>query len=168
MPNNPVFTPVDNNGNVIGSGSGTAGSPAASVTTIQGVVGGTSVPVTTSTTTSTFITYLSGAQAVSNTGVSFSTTAVSALAVDVTLSSFTGGSSPGVTFFVDRLGSDGVWYRLWTSASLTGAGVTSVQIGPFPVATGIVTAVLTGTGRFGWASTGSPTAITFSASVVGR
>ncbi|MEV5944439.1 hypothetical protein [Streptomyces sp. NPDC051994] len=168
MPTNPVFTPVDNNGNVIGTAAGTAGSPASSVTSIQGVVGGTSVPVTTSTTTSTFITYLSGAQAVSNTGVSFSTAAVSGLAVDVTLTSFTGGTSPTVTFFVDRLGSDGVWYRLWTSAALNGAGVTSVQIGPFPAATGIVTAVLTGTARFGWTSTGTPTAITFSASVVGR
>ncbi|WP_147267258.1 hypothetical protein [Streptomyces sp. SDr-06] len=168
MPTNPVFTPVDNNGNVIGSASGTAGSPASSVTSIQGVVGGTSVPVTTSTTTTTFITYLSGAQAVSNAGVSFSTAAVSALAVDITLVGFTGGSSPAVTFFADRLGSDGVWYRVWTSGSLTSAGVTSVQIGPFPAATGVVTAVLTGTARFGWSSTGSPTAITFSASVVGR
>ncbi|MEV5944409.1 hypothetical protein [Streptomyces sp. NPDC051994] len=168
MPTNPVFTPVDNNGNVIGTAAGTAGSPSAGVQSVQGVAGGTSLAVTTSTTTSTFITYLSGAQAVSNAGVSFSTAAVSGLAVDITLTSFTGGSSPAVTFFVDRLGSDGVWYRIWTSSALNSAGVTSVQIGPFPVATGIVTAVLTGTGRFGWTSTGTPTAITFSASVVGR
>ncbi|MDR3079831.1 MAG: hypothetical protein LBV60_02690, partial [Streptomyces sp.] len=84
MPNNPVFTPVDGSGNVIGSAAGSAGSPAAGVLSVQGVAGGTSVPVTTSTTTTTFITYLSGAQAVSNAGVSFSTAAVSALAVDVT------------------------------------------------------------------------------------
>lgn len=168
MPNNPVFTPVDGSGNVIGSAAGSAGSPAAGVLSVQGVAGGTSLPVTASTTTTTFITYLSGAQAVSNTGVSFSTAAVSGLAVDVTLTSFTGGSSPAVTFFVDRFGSDGVWYRVWTSSAFTSAGVTSVQIGPFPAATGIVTAVLTGTARFGWSSTGTPTAITFSASVIGR
>ncbi|MFD9632836.1 hypothetical protein [Streptomyces violascens] len=154
MPFNPVFTPVDNNGNplkALSNGDGTS-----------------SLVTSSAPTTTTFITYLSGAQAVSNTGVSFSTAAVSGLAVDVTLVSFTGGSSPAATFFVDRLGSDGVWYRVWTSAALTGAGVTSVQIGPFPAATGIITAVLTGTARFGWTSTGTPTAITFSASVIGR
>lgn len=154
MPFNPVFTPVDNNGNALKAlpnGDGTATLATSAVST-----------------TATFITYLSGAQAVSNTGVSFSTATVSGLAVDVTLTSFTGGSSPAVTFFVDRLGSDGVWYRVWTSAALSSAGVTSVQIGPFPAATGIVTAVLTGTARFGWTSTGTPTAITFSASVIGR
>lgn len=168
MPTNPVFTPVDASGNVIGSASGTAGSPSTGVLSVQGVAGGTSLPVTTSTTTTTFITYLSGAQAASNVGVSFSTAAVSGLAVDATLVSFTGGSSPGIVFFVDRFGSDGVWYRVWTSASLTSATTVSVQIGPFPAATGIVTAVLTGTARFGWATTGTPTAVTFSASVIGR
>lgn len=154
MPFNPVFTPVDNNGNplkAMPNGDGTS-----------------SLVTSSAPTTTTFITYLSGAQAVSNTGVSFSTAAVSGLAVDVTLTGFTGGSSPAVTFFVDRLGSDGVWYRVWTSAALTGAGVTSVQIGPFPAATGIITAVLTGTARFGWSTTGTPTAVTFSASVIGR
>ncbi|MDJ0342282.1 hypothetical protein QMK19_03650 [Streptomyces sp. H10-C2] len=153
MPTNPVFTPVDTNGlplKATSNGDGTSS-----------LVAGSAGPAT-------FLTYLSAAQAVSNTGTSFSTTAVAGLAVDVTLSSFTGGAAPAVTFFVERLGADGVWYRIWTSAALTTAGATSVQIGPFPAATGIVTAVLTGTARFGWSSTGAPTAITFSASVIGR
>ncbi|MFE4867723.1 hypothetical protein [Streptomyces sp. NPDC056682] len=154
MPTNPVFTLVDGSGNLIKSVSN--GDGTATLTTSAAA------------TTTTFITYLSGAQAVSNTGVSFSTAAVSGLAVDATLVSFTGGSSPGITFFVDRFGSDGVWYRVWTSASLTSATTVSVQIGPFPAATGIVTAVLTGTARFGWSTTGTPTAVTFSASVIGR
>ncbi|MBX7464963.1 hypothetical protein K1Y80_02555 [Streptomyces sp. MAG02] len=154
MPTNPVFTLVDGSGNII--------------KTVSNGDGTSTLTTSAAATTTTFITYLSGAQAVSNVGVSFSTAAVSGLAVDVTLTSFTGGSSPAVTFFVDRLGSDGVWYRVWTSSALTSTGVTSVQIGPFPAATGIVTAVLTGTARFGWSSTGSPTAITFSASVIGR
>lgn len=154
MPTNPVFTLVDGSGNIIkavsnGDGTSTLTTSAAATTT-------------------TFITYLSGAQAASNVGVSFSTAAVSGLAVDATLVSFTGGSSPGIVFFVDRFGSDGVWYRVWTSTSLTSATTVSVQIGPFPTATGIITAVLTGTARFGWATTGSPTAVTFSASVIGR
>lgn len=138
MPTNPVFTPVDASGNVIG--------PAASV----------------------LATYLSGTQATSNTGTSFATGTLSGLAVDITLTSFTGGTSPSVTFFIDRQGADTVWYRIWTSAALTTAGATSVQIGPWPSGTGIVTAVLTGTARFGWTTAGAPTAVTFSASVIGR
>ncbi|MGW7001425.1 hypothetical protein ACWGCW_01010 [Streptomyces sp. NPDC054933] len=114
------------------------------------------------------ITYVSQAQATSNLGASFATSAIEAIAVDITLTSFTGGSSPSVTFFVDRLGNDSVWYRTWTSSALTTATTVSQVIGPFPAATGITTAVLTGTARFGWSSSGSPTAITFSASVVGR
>lgn len=112
--------------------------------------------------------FFSGAQAVSNAGTSFSTLTISSLAVDITLTSFTGGAAPTVTFFIDRLGNDSVWYRVWTSAALNGAGVTSVNIGPGMSGTGGFPAVLTGTCRFGWSSTGAPTAITFSASVGGR
>lgn len=155
MPFNPVFTPVDNLGNplkAIPNGDGTSSLVASAASTVQ-----------------TFITYPTATpEAASNTGVSFSTATVSSLAVDITLASFTGGTTPTVTFFVDRLGSDGVWYRIWTSSALNSAGVTSIQIGPFPSGTGIFTAVLTGTARFGWSSTGAPTAITFSASVIGR
>lgn len=153
MPTNPVVTLVDSSGAYLktsNNGDGTA-------SIIAGNPGAT-----------TFLTYLSGAQATANSGTSFSTAAVESLAVDITLTSFTGGTSPSITFFVDRLGSDNVWYRIWTSAALTSAGATSVQIGPFPSGTGIYTAVLTGTARFGWSTAGSPTAVTFSASVIGR
>jgi len=154
MPFNPVFTPVDANG-----------LPYATTAT-----GGLTATLATSeiSTVATFLTYLSAAQAVANTGTSFSTANVSSLAVDITVTSFTGGTAPTVTYFVDRLGADGVWYRVWTSAALNTAGATSVQIGPFPSGATIFTAVLTGTARFGWSSTGTPTAITFSASVIGR
>lgn len=117
---------------------------------------------------STFITYPSSAETAANTGVSFSTAGVSALAVDVDVTAFTGGTSPTVTFFVDRLGSDNVWYRTWTSSALSSTGPVSEVIGPYPTATGITTAVLTGTARFGWTFSGSPTSVTFSASVIGR
>ncbi|MEV8324517.1 hypothetical protein [Kitasatospora sp. NPDC056731] len=119
-------------------------------------------------TLTTLLTYLSGTQAVSNAGVSFSTAAVTGLAVDITLASFAGGTSPTVTFFIDRLGADSVWYRIWSSSALNSAGATSVQVGPYPAGAGIATAVFTGTARFGWSSTGAPTAITFSASAIGR
>lgn len=152
MPTNPVVTPLDGSGNAI------------TVT----AAGALKVDASASSTVTTFLTYPSAAQATANAGTSFSTTAVASLAVDATLTSFTGGTSPALTFFVDRLGADSVWYRLWTSAALTSAGPVSVQLGPFPSGTGIVTAVLTGTARFGWSTTGTPTAVTFSASVIGR
>jgi hypothetical protein len=119
---------------------------------------------------SSILNYPSAAYNAANAGTSFSTAQFSGLAVDVTVSAFTGGTSPSVTFFLDRLGADGVWYRVWTSAALTSAGATSVQIGPYPSGTGIFTAVLTGTARFGWSFGGTvqPTAVTFSASVYGR
>jgi hypothetical protein len=93
---------------------------------------------------------------------------IASLAVDITLTSFTGGTTPSVTFYVDRLGNDGAWYRLWTSAALTAAGPTSASIGPGQSGTNAAPGVLTGTCRFGWSSTGAPTSITFSASVSGR
>jgi hypothetical protein len=149
MSHNPVVSLVDDAGlpiKSIANGDGTATlSPTGGVAT-------------------TVITYASAAQATANTGVSFSTAGMTGLAVDVTLTSFTGGSSPSVTFFVDRFGSDGVWYRVWTSSGLTGAGATSASIGPSMG----TAAVLTGTARFGWSTAGSPTAVTFSASVIGR
>jgi hypothetical protein len=114
------------------------------------------------------LSYPSGAQAASNAGTSFSTSLIGSLAVDITLTSFTGGSSPAVTYFVDRLGNDGVWYRIWTSTAASTATVITASIGPGITGTGNASAVLTGTARFGWSSTGSPTAITFSASVSGR
>lgn len=116
----------------------------------------------------TFITYLSAAQAAPNTGTSFSTVGVTALAVDLTVTAFTGGTSPSVTFFVDRLAADGLWYRMWTSTGITAAGSTSSNIGPGQAGTGNVAAVLTGTARFGWSFIGTPTSVTFSASVIGR
>lgn len=125
---------------------------------------------------STFLTYVSAAQAVSNAGQSFTTSTVQSLAVDITLTSFTGGTAPAVTYFVDRFGADGVWYRTWTSAALAAAAAVSVAVGAVSAVAATATlepvqgvpATLTNLARFGWSSTGAPTAITFSASVIGR
>ncbi len=149
MSRNPVMSIVDDSGRPLkttDNGDGTATlTPAGGVAT-------------------TVITYASTAQAPANSGVSFSTAGMSGLAVDITLTSFTGGAGPAITFFLERFGSDGVWYRVWTSAALNTPGVTSVNIGQ-----GMGTAaVLTGTARFGWSTTGAPSAVTFSASVIGR
>ncbi|MFF0409065.1 hypothetical protein ACFYUY_01345 [Kitasatospora sp. NPDC004745] len=131
--------------------------------------GAMKVDASASSSVTSFLTYVLVPQAAANVvGNSFSTASVSCLAIDITLSSFTGGTTPTITFFLDRFGADGTWYRVWTSSALNSAGATSVQVGPFPAGTGIATAVLTGTARFGWSTTGSPTAVTFSGSVVGR
>ena len=118
------------------------------------------------------ITYASAAQAASNTGTSFSTTGATTLAVDATVTGFTGGSSPTVTFFIQRLGNDGIWYQIWASTAVAATNTVTASIGPGMTGTGTnannVSAVLTGTCRFGWSTTGTPTAVTFSASVVAR
>ena len=116
MPTNPEFTPVDGNSNIlkaIPNGDGTANLVTSAASSVA-----------------TDITYPSAAQAPSNAGVSFSTATTASLAIDITLTSFTGGTSPTVTFFLDQLGSDGVWYRVWTSAALSTAGVAGANIGP--------------------------------------
>jgi len=124
--------------------------------------------------TSTY-TLASAAQAVTNTGTAFSTTGFDALMVDINITAFTGGTTPTITFFVERQGTDGVWYRVWQSASQNAAAKVDVTIGAAvpTVAAGAnvaqgVTAGLTASARFGWSTTGAPTSVTFSASIVGR
>lgn len=115
-------------------------------------------------TSSAVITYAAAAQAPTMTPISFSTAALRELAVDITVTSFAGGTAPTITFFVERFGADGVWYRVWTSSAVNAAGVVSTSIGP-----GAATpASLSGTCRFGWTTTGTPTSVTFSASVIGK
>lgn len=114
------------------------------------------------------LTVAAAAQAAANTGTSFSTSGASGLGVDINVTAFTGGSSPAVTFFVDRLGADAIWYRTWTSSPVSAASAVSQVLGPYPAATGVTTAVLTGTARLGWSFTGTPASVTFSVSVSGR
>lgn len=101
----------------------------------------------------------------------FSTVTTATLAVDITFTSFTGGTSPAITFEVDREGADGNWYKVWASSAVNAAGTVSVSIGPVPTETGppaAVTAALTGTARLTWSSTGTPTSWSGSFSIVGR
>lgn len=117
----------------------------------------------------------SAAQAATNTGTSFATTGFGSISLDINLTAFTGGTTPTVTFFVERQGNDGIWYRVWQSASQNAAAKLSVTIGASTptVAAGAnvaqgVSAGLTAVARFGWSSTGTPDSVTFSASIVGR
>jgi hypothetical protein len=110
-------------------------------------------------TAATGLVSLAGDQAVSDAGEPFSTATIDSLAIDVTVVSFTGGTSPAVTFFVDRQGTDSLWYRVWSSGAVIAVG---------PLSANVVSSVLTSTARFGWSTTGTPTGINFSASVIGR
>jgi hypothetical protein len=67
------------------------------------------------------------------------------LAVDSTI------TTGGVTFYVDRQGSDGNWYSLWSSGAQATAGTVSASIGA-----GLTTTVSLGhTVRFRWVLSGS-------------
>ncbi|MCX5209814.1 hypothetical protein OG689_11010 [Kitasatospora sp. NBC_00240] len=138
---------------------------------------GGGLPITT-TGAAISLTYPTSARAADNAGDSVDTTKYSALAIDVSVTAFTGGTTPGVTFFLDRLGADGVWYPVWTSGSLTTTGKRSASVGDGMTGGTVTAGVGTGPGafpaalttqaRFGWTLSGSPTSITFSASLVSR
>lgn len=98
-------------------------------------------------------------------------------ALDITLTSFTGGTTPSVTFGVDRQGNDGLWYPVWSSGSTTTATVWSIDVsqsitqqttGNPNAPTAAIHVVWTFTGRFTWTFAGSPTSVQFSASLIGR
>lgn len=101
----------------------------------------------------------------------FPTTTSLQLAIDVTVTSFTGGSSPSVTFKLDRLGADGAWYNVWTGTAVSSPPATvSLNVGQVPVNAGppqSVTAVLTQTARLTWTTAGAPTSWNGSISIMG-
>jgi hypothetical protein len=81
---------------------------------------------------------------------------------DIMVNSFVGGTNPACTFFIDKLGNDGVWYNLYLTPTPKVLGKQSAQLNSF---------ILTGTCRIGWTLTGTPTAPTatnFSISIVGK
>lgn len=121
----------------------------------------------------------SAAQATSGT-LSFSTAGITYVALDMTITSFAGGTSPTIVLNFDRLGADGVWYNVWPgnttgqSQSATGLPVAfSVDIGPtggtnWSPPNGTQHGIMTTQARFRWSTTGTPTSVTFSMSAIGR
>ncbi len=108
----------------------------------------------------------------------FDTSDISYAAWDLTLTSFTGGTSPTVTFFLERLGLDGNWYQIGTTSAMNSAPTTvSVDISPAlnstmqaPLLSTAQHNVFTFQARLRWTFGGTvaPTAVTFSSSIVGR
>lgn len=116
---------------------------------------------------------LTGAQAFSTAGLTY-------LAIDLTITSITGGTSPTLVLNLDRLGADGNWYNVWpgnTTGQAQGASglpvAFSVDVVPsggtsWSPPNGTQHGVLTSQARFRWSTTGSPTGVNFSVSVIGR
>lgn len=108
----------------------------------------------------------------------FSTAQVANFAIDMTITSLTGGTTPSITLFVERQGADGNWYPVISSSGVTFSSgfpqVISIDIGEWSLsASGPFNSAAqhnapTYTGRIRWTTTGSPTAVVLSASVVGR
>lgn len=111
------------------------------------------------------------------TAATFATDWVTYAAVDITLASFTGGTAPAISFFFERQGADGVWYQIFTTGALTTPQTISVDVSPAlngsvsgPLSSTVQHNVFSHSARLRWTFGGTavPTAVTFSASVVGR
>lgn len=103
--------------------------------------------------------------------VTFDTTRVRCLALDITTVAFTGGTAPTVTYYVDRLGADGTWYQVYASSAIAAPGALSIDMGDFSlVVAGVQHAVFTGQARLRtlYGGTAAPTDVTYSYSIIGR
>lgn len=103
------------------------------------------------------------------------TTGINMAAWDITLTAFTGGTTPTIQFYLERQGTDGNWYQISTTGALNSAPQPiSVDISPgltgttaAPLSSTTQHNVFTQTARMRWVLTGNPTSVTFSASLVG-
>lgn len=99
----------------------------------------------------------------------FSTRNVRSAALDINIRTITGGTTPNITFFVDRLGGDEAWYQVYATAALTATGVTSVSFSE-DNPTAAQAFVLTDQARVRWVFGGGvpATSITFNGSFYGK
>lgn len=96
----------------------------------------------------------------------FPTNFVGRAALDITIKSINAGN---ITFVVDRLGGDGIWYPGATTAALTAAGSTSIEITD-SLADGADAQhmVFTDQARVRWTLAGGANSVVFSGSFYGR
>lgn len=102
----------------------------------------------------------------------FSTQYVNAMALDINISSSTGGTSPTISFTLERLNPDGTWGNvLSTLVGPLPPVQFSIDVGPFSIGYGgLNTAqheVFSQTSRIRW-TTSQPSTFTFSVSAIGR
>lgn len=93
----------------------------------------------------------------------FSVGSLSELSLDINVSAAS-GTSPTLNFYVDRLGLDGNWYTIFSSAQLTAIGTVSASIG-----SGLSTNQSFGSDiRIRWAIGGTTPSFTFTISLIGK
>jgi len=181
---NPVITLVDNLGVPISgtnplptsggggtstvAGSGTPGTPAGGVLTVQGVSGGTSLPTAT---VGQAATTLYSEAAVSRTASGNSATqtwpaTVTQAFIGVSVATLTGGTSPTLVVSLQQQDANTVWQTIAQSATITAVGAASFSIGPGLTNGQLLTAG--GSYRFAWTVTGGPATLTFQVSGQGR
>ena len=85
------------------------------------------------------------------------------LSVDVSVTALTGGGA-SVQFWIDRLGTDGVWYPIANSAVLTAPGVFSTTLAAQNSQSQSFGKIC----RLRWVVAGTTPSITLSASIIGK
>lgn len=155
MPTNPVFTPVDANGNVIG----VSGSP--SSVTISGTP---TVTVAAPAPVGLFSEAPQSRTSSGSTSTQTWTNDVSAAIVGVNVTGFAGGTN--VVISLQQQDANGVWQTLASSATITATGTATFSVGP-GMGTGTVL-IAGGSYRLAWTLTGTFTTLTFQLSVQGR
>jgi hypothetical protein len=88
---------------------------------------------------------------------------ISELAIDLNVSAVS-GTTPTLQFILERLGADGVWYSLWTSAVITAITQVSESAGPGEQINQLITSQM----RLRWVIGGTTPSFTFSGSVIGK
>jgi len=83
------------------------------------------------------------------------------VAANVTASA---GTTPTLTFALDSLGADGVWYTLWTSVAVTAVGQTIASLG----VSATTNVAFGATVRLRWTIGGTTPSFTFSVSIIGK
>lgn len=88
---------------------------------------------------------------------------LSELALDFNISAAS-GTSPTLNLYMDRLGTDGNWYTIWSSAQVTAVSTVSTSLGA-----GTTTNVsFSSTVRVRWAIGGTTPSFTFTISLIGK
>jgi hypothetical protein len=103
---------------------------------------------------------------VSGQTAAFNTSTVGRAALDINIKSINAGN---ITFVVERLGADGIWYAGATTAALTAAGNTSIEITD-ALADGADAQhmVFADQARVRWTLAGGANSVVFSGSFYGR
>lgn len=79
------------------------------------------------------------------------------------VSTFTGGTTPTVTFKISAVGADGTLSQLEQVAAISAAGIIAYSIGP-----GLDSKEFGNLIQVDMVTTGAPTSVTFSASIIGK